>query len=276
MSRAASKSKATVERWNVHQRLQHILLVVATSVLILTGFPIKYHALPWAHTVTGWVGGFESLFALHLAAAVLLILTSVYHVVYLLVYWRKQGPSWAMVPRWRDLRDAWHHALHLIGLRREAPHFDRYTYMEKFEYLAVFWGMAFMGGSGLALWFPVQAARILPRWGLEAIRVIHSNEAFIAMLALAFGHFFAVHFHPSVFPNSQVWLSGRISLNRLAEEHPAELDQLVSAGKISAEVAATARQHQEIHRPLMLWVELALYGAVFAWLLLTFVPMLFA
>ncbi len=271
-----SQTKPTMERWNVHQRLQHLLLFLSVTGLVLTGFPIKYHALPWAHTVTGWVGGFRSLFGIHLTCAVLLFVASGYHLIYLLVEGLRRRVSWTMVPGWKDVRDAWHHALHLVGLRPEPPCFDRYTYLEKFEYLAVVWGMVFMGGSGLMLWFPVQAANLLPSWGLEAVRVIHSNEAFIAMLALAFGHFFAVHFHPSVFPNNEVWLTGRISLARLAEEHPAELDRLIARGKVSTADVAEALRHEEPHRPLMLWLELALYGGVFVWLLATFVPMLFA
>ncbi len=271
-----SQTKPTMERWNLHQRLQHLLLFLSVTGLVLTGFPIKYHALPWARTVTGWVGGFPHLYGIHLSSAVLLFVASGYHLIYLLVKGRRGRISWAMVPSWKDARDAWHHALHLIGLRSEAPYFDRYTYLEKFEYMAVVWGMVFMGGSGLMLWFPVQAANLLPSWGLEAVRVIHSNEAFIAMLALAFGHFFAVHFHPSVFPNNEVWLTGRISLARLAEEHPAELDRLIARGQVSAADVAEALRHEEPHRPLILWLELALYGGVFVWLLATFVPMLFA
>lgn len=271
-----SRNKALIERWNVHQRLQHVLLLISVSGLVLTGFPIKYYTQSWAKTATLMVGGFERLFGIHLSMAVLLFLTSGYHLLYLLAYWRKVGPSWAMVPGWRDLRDGWHHALHLIGIRRRPPHFGRYTYLEKFEYLAVVWGMVFMGGSGLILWFPVKAAALLPAWGLETVRVIHSNEAFIAMLALAFGHFFSVHFHPAVFPNNEVWLTGRISLARLAEEHPAELEHLVAAGKISAAEAEAATSHHEPHRPFLLWLELAAYAGVFVWLLITFVPMLFA
>ena len=34
------------------------------------------------------------------------------------------------------------------------PTFERWTYWEKFDFLAVFWGMFAIGGSGLMLWFP--------------------------------------------------------------------------------------------------------------------------
>ena len=34
-----------------------------------------------------------------------------------------------------------------VGLRKEPPRFGRWTYFEKFDYWAVFWGMFIMGGS---------------------------------------------------------------------------------------------------------------------------------
>ena len=34
------------------------------------------------------------------------------------------------------------------------PQYGRWTYWEKFDYWAVFWGVSMIGGSGLILWFP--------------------------------------------------------------------------------------------------------------------------
>ncbi|BDG62032.1 formate dehydrogenase subunit gamma [Caldinitratiruptor microaerophilus] len=272
-----------VERWNLQHRLQHLALAVSMVGLLTTGLSIKYAYTGWAPRVIALLGGFRSTLVLHKASAVLLILVALYHLGFLLYHWRRGQVTWSMRPTRKDALDAVHHALYLLGLRRDPPRFDRYSYLEKFEYLAIFWGMVVMGLSGLALWFPEVAGRLAGRWVLDALRVVHSNEAFVALLSLAFGHFFMAHFHPAVFPSSPVWYSGRISLAHLAEEHPLELERLAEAGRLpSGWVEALGRPAGDPCHRLRGWrralgvVELVIYSAIFYYLLLTFIPMLLA
>jgi len=269
-----------VQRWNLQHRLQHGLLVVSMVLLIGTGFPIKYAYTRWAQWVVGLFGSFENMLALHKLGATLLILAGIYHLVWMLLNGIRGNISWAMVPTWKDVKDACLHAAYLIGLSSTPPQYGRYSYLEKFEYLAVFWGMVVMGGSGLALWFPTVATRFFPRWVLDGLRIVHSNEAFVALLSLAFGHFFFAHLHPDVFPSSPVWYSGKQSLHHLAREHPLELRERVERG----ELPATALEYlEEAHAPepltparrLLTLVELAVYGWIFLFLIFTFVPLLF-
>ena len=42
------------------------------------------------------------------------------------------------------------------------PKYGRWTYWEKFDYFAVFWGIVVIGSTGLTLWFPVFFTRFLP------------------------------------------------------------------------------------------------------------------
>ena len=62
------------------------------------------------------------------------------------------GPD-SLFPNLRDIKD-------ITGMVRwflfkgPKPTFERWTYWEKFDFLAVFWGMFAIGGSGLMLWFP--------------------------------------------------------------------------------------------------------------------------
>ena len=51
--------------------------------------------------------------------------------------------------------------------RGPQPQFDRWTYWEKFDYWAVFWGMFIIGGSGSLLWFPVFFARRASRLDVQ-------------------------------------------------------------------------------------------------------------
>lgn len=274
---------ASVERWNRQHRLQHVLLLVSVTTLILTGFPIKYSHVPAALWAVQLVGSFKNLYTIHVSGAVLLGVTAVYHLGYLILRAARHGirkEQLAMLPGLKDVRDARDHIKCLLGLSSRMPDFGRYSYLEKFEYVAVVWGLIFMGISGLALWFPEVASRTVPRWGLDTLRVIHSTEAFIAMITLATGHLYAVHLNPSVFPASRVWLDGKINLHHLAAEHPAEYRVLAEEGKVPALPPDQEKERKGLacvaERRWFQLVQIGLYLIIFLYLLSIFVPGLVA
>ncbi len=267
-----------VQRWNIQHRLQHGTLALSMIGLLGTGLPIKYSYTGWAPTVFKLLGGFHSTLIIHKVSASLLVFVSAWHLFYLLIGWRKWGISLAMVPTLKDVKDAGDHGLFLLGLKDHPPQYDRYSYLEKFEYLAIFWGMVVMGLSGFALWFPVTFASVVPRWGLDLLRIIHSNEAFVALISLAFGHFFFAHFSPQVFPSSPVWYSGELPLSHYYEEHPLEVERMVEKGLISKEEVHHAKHSHSLKlagwRRIVGVVELLIYSAIFYWMLVTFIPLL--
>lgn len=224
---AQNVGERAYERFNVHQRLQHVLMFSSFIVLTITGLPIKYNHSQWAPVVTGLFGGFEPMLRVHLGAAVVMLASSVYHLGYLLVYplVTKQF-SWAAVPTLKDVRDVFHNLQYFFGLREDPPRFDRYSYKEKFDYWAVFWGMVIMGGSGLMMWFPTWAAQFFPRWIIDSARIAHSDEAMLAILAVFIWHFYNVHFSPTFFPMNKFWYDGKISERMMEEEHPLELERI--------------------------------------------------
>lgn len=267
---------AYVERFNRQQRFQHILLAVSVLVLIITGFPIKYGHTAYARFMVSLFGTFERMFTLHLVAAVIMLVAAAYHVIWLVLNAIVQRSlSSEMLPSFKDFRDATHHIKYLLGAVKEPPRFGRYTYLEKFEYFAVIWGITFMGGTGIFLWAPDLAARFFPRWLMDVFRVIHSNEAVVALIALGIGHFFAAHFNPDIFPSSRVWYDGKISLYQLAGEHPEEYARLVEAGVIKLDARG-----QPVYSPpgrfarskALILTELVIYSALFIALLVAFVP----
>ncbi len=257
-----------IERWNIHHRLQHLGLFISVSILIVTGFSMKFPDAPPAMLTMRLLGGIRNTLYVHLAAAVMMVATGLYHIGYLVWYVRRHGPTWDMLPRFQDFKDAFHHGLYLLGIRDDRPRFGRYSYLEKFEYLAVFWGFIFMGGSGLVLWFPEVAAYALPRWAISALRVVHSNEAFIALLSLAYGHFFFVHFDPEVFPGSKVWLTGKMSVARMWHEHPLEAEAL---GLLHVP-PEPPRRWFGLSPAAFVWVQILLYAAISIIVLLWVLP----
>ena len=89
------------------------------------------------------------------------------------------------------------------------PQYGRWTYWEKFDYFAVFWGVAIIGSTGLLLWFPEFFTRLLPGWFINVATIIHSDEALLAVGFIFTIHFFNTHFRPEKFPMDTVIFTGR-------------------------------------------------------------------
>jgi len=117
------------------------------------------------------------------------------------------------------------HVRWFVGLGPR-PAFDRYTYWEKFDYWAVFWGMAIIGGSGLLLWFPVAFARVMPGWAFNIALLVHGEEALLAVGFIFTIHFFNSHLRPEKFPMDMVIFTGRVPEHEWRDERPAEYARL--------------------------------------------------
>jgi cytochrome b subunit of formate dehydrogenase len=107
------------------------------------------------------------------------------------------------------------------------PEYGRWTYWEKFDYFAVFWGVAVIGFSGLMLWFPEWFTLVLPGWLINVAQIIHSDEALLAVGFIFTIHFFNTHFRPDKFPMDPVIFTGRVPLDELRHDKPAEYEEFV-------------------------------------------------
>jgi hypothetical protein len=136
-----------------------------------------------------------------------------------------------MVPNLKDGVDMFRMFRYFLYLGPR-PKFDRFTYWEKFDYLAVFWGVAIIGISGLVLWFPTAATTVLPGWALNAAYVIHSDEALLATGFIFLFHFFHTHLRPEAFPMDTVIFTGRMPLETFKHERPLEHERMVREGKL--------------------------------------------
>ncbi len=213
------------ERFNVQQRLQHIVLFISFTLLAVTGLPIKYAETAWASRVAALFGGMDAMLYIHLFGASMMIAVAVNHLLYLLFGVIVGEFSTAMFPTPKDFKDLFDNIRYQLGLTDQEPKFGRYSYKEKFDYWAVFWGMFIMVGSGLVLWFPSIAVKYIPLWAIEAARVAHSDEAILAVAAIFIWHMYNVHFRPRVFPMSLVWWTGTMTEEEMEKEHPVELRQ---------------------------------------------------
>ncbi len=226
---AAGEARSVV-RFDLHQRIQHWFMLTGVILLGITGWPLRgagsAEAAPYSAAFMRAFGGAQGAATWHRVGAVLIIVSAIYHLVYLTFLASKKRLPMSMLPVPKDALDMRDNILFMLGLRKERPRFDRYMYLEKFDYWAVFWGIVMMVGTGFIFWFPVWFASWAPAWLITAAQIIHGEEATLAILFLFTVHFYNVHLKPSIFPMNWAWLNGRITVENLKHEHPLEYDRI--------------------------------------------------
>ncbi len=215
------------QRFDIHQRIQHIIMFSTFIMLSITGLAIKFWKVALAPKVMVFFGGFDNLFMVHVISGWTMVAGCIYHLIWMAVraYQRKLG--WAILPGPKDIKDVVDTLNFYTGRSDQPPRYDRYSYKEKFDYWAVFWGMFVIGGSGVFMTFPEWGMALFPRWILDIWQVGHSDEAVLAIVFIFAIHFYNVHFCPDFFPGSMVWWTGRMSKKVMEHEHPAELDRIL-------------------------------------------------
>jgi cytochrome b subunit of formate dehydrogenase len=225
-------------RFNLYHRILHGMVIVSFLGLALTGLPLKYAQTGWGVWLSHLLGGPFTTGYLHRFFALMTFLYFGLHLGYVarLILAGRRGIFWgpdSMVPQPRDFAQLAQHVRYFVGLGPR-PRFGRWAYWEKFDYWAVFWGVAIIGASGLLLWFPTFFARFLPGRIFNAAIIIHSDEALLAVAFIFTIHFFNVHLRPEKFPMDPVIFTGRLDEEELRREHPAEYERLRAEGRLEA------------------------------------------
>jgi cytochrome c551/c552/cytochrome b subunit of formate dehydrogenase len=225
------------QRFGPLWRLAHLLFAISVMTLVLTGMTVFFADTSWAKAVAGAFGGPKTAAIVHRTAATIMLGIFAIHLVYLLGRigrnWRTFGwfgPA-SLIPTWQDLKDITAMFAWFFG-QRPRPVFDRWTYWEKFDYWAVFWGMAIIGGSGMMLAFPEATASVLPGWMFNVATIVHGEEAVLAAVFLFTVHFFNNHFRPDKFPLDIVMFTGAVSLEEFSREHTLEYQRLQASGEL--------------------------------------------
>lgn len=233
------KTQLQFQRFTRLNRVLHILMIVSFLTLALTGMTLKFSYTGWAVILSHLLGGFQSAGYIHRFAAVIMVSVFTTHIVNLIKTKKRENLSLMkfifdkdsmMFNRkdWNDFKDSmkW-----FIG-KGERPQYGRWTYWEKFDYFAVFWGMVVIGSTGLTLWFPEFLTNFLPGWVINVATIIHSDEALLATGFIFTIHFFNTHLRPEKFPMDIVIFSGRVSVEEFKEDRPKEYNELVENGEL--------------------------------------------
>jgi hypothetical protein len=85
-----------------------------------------------------------------------------------------------------------------------------------------------MGGTGIILWFNSYFIGRFTLLGWNVAQAIHYYEAWLATLAIFVWHFYFVIFNPNVYPLNTACVTGTLTEEEMADEHPRELEEIRS------------------------------------------------
>jgi len=238
------------ERFDAFSRFLHILVIISFISLAITGMVIKFSDIGVFQFVSNLLGGYKVTGAIHRFAAIITFIYFFLHIGYLLrkLKNKKRSVSYflkgehSMIPNKTDLKELIATTKWFFG-KGERPGYGRWTYWEKFDYWAVFWGVAVIGSSGLILWFPEFFTMIgLPGWLINVATIIHSDEALLAAGFIFTYHFFNTHFRPDKFPIDTVIFTGKVSLEELKHDRPREYEQIMNDPELLKKIGQAPSQ----------------------------------
>jgi cytochrome b subunit of formate dehydrogenase len=232
-------TKYYIRRFTSAQRITHLFVIISFLLLALTGMVLKFANMDWAANLAKFIGGIEVAGRLHRFGAIITFGYFLFHLGYLVVFKSKRKVSFktfafgenSLLPNLQDVKDFWATIKWFVG-KGPKPNYGRWTYWEKFDYLAVFWGVAIIGFSGLLLWFPEFFTKVFPGWLINVAQIIHSDEALLAVGFIFTYHFFNTHLRPDAFPMDTVIFTGLVPFEEFRYDRPREYKYLKESGRL--------------------------------------------
>jgi cytochrome b subunit of formate dehydrogenase/nitrate/TMAO reductase-like tetraheme cytochrome c subunit len=265
-SNAASQSNGNrktrqkvYRRFRPYQIVLHLFVVTSFLGLALTGLPLKFNQTLWGKSLMDFFGGTANAGFIHRICATItfgyLFVALVLSIRFLFskklsnesFYQRLFGPD-SLFPNRKDFRDI-RAMFRWFFFRGPKPKFDRWTYWEKFDFLAVFWGVTVIGSSGLLLWFPEFFGKFLPGWFFNVATIIHSDEALLAVGFIFTIHFFNTHFRFEKFPMDFVIFNGQVTEEEMIHERSEQWKRYQQQG---------ITKDFEVHKPTPIIWEIAM------------------
>jgi len=271
---ATSPQEKQVLRFTRLNRGLHFFMIISFLNLALSGMTLKFSYTGWARFLSSLYGGFESAGYLHRFSAIIMVTVFIIHIVDLIKNKRKEvgsfkaliiGPR-SMLFNKKDLNDFIGSMKWFLG-KGERPEYGRWTYWEKFDYFAVFWGMIVIGSTGFILWFPELFTLIIPGFMINVATIIHSDEALLATGFIFTIHFFNTHLRPEKFPMDVCIFTGRVPLEEFKMDRPKEYEEIVKKGELDKYLV-------EAYPPIVLkgiklfgWTALSIGFSMIIWII---------
>ena len=231
-------------RMTLNERIQHLNLFINFTILVITGFTLKYPEAFWFSSISDVGMGMTYRGLLHRLSGVLVLTLGGYHILYLIFTERGRGILKDMIPQLKDAIDLWETLKNDFFINRPVKKLKmpRFNFREKLEYLGLIWGTIVMTVTGFILWFKTEWLLYFPMWSWDVARAIHFYEAILATLTIVVWHFYSVVFNPDIYPMSWAWITGDLTEHEMDEEHGSELEKIKTQerGELTEFTQATA------------------------------------
>ncbi len=237
-ARQKAQQDGGLQRFTLSQRVQHAFLITTFVILALTGFPMKFPQTWWAQRIYPLFGGIKGAPIVHRIAGVAMLTGFALHVGVILIKmtiqlardkrltfsnWFKTLLTLPMIPTLQDLKDVFALTGYVLFLSPRRPHYGRFCWKEKLEYLGLFWGITLLGITGILLWSENLSSRLVPGWVLNVCYLAHTYESLLAVAHIALAHIPGVLGRPGMSPLSCMIIDGTLAPQVMAEEHGGEI-----------------------------------------------------
>jgi formate dehydrogenase subunit gamma len=215
-------------RYSAHIVIQHILIFTTFIALASTGIPLHYAGLFWAPYLISIFGGIDTAQLIHRSAAFVMIGACVYHILTIAgstirkIIKKEFDIRRTQVPLPKDLFDLIHDVKYFLGFEPFRPKMEKFMYKQKLHYLAILWGSFVLIFAGTALLYPEYITLVWPfdpAFIQDLARIMHADEAVLALIVIAFWHLSNVHIVPGRYPAQWTVFTGRITREHQIEEH---------------------------------------------------------
>jgi formate dehydrogenase subunit gamma len=215
-------------RYSAHIVLQHFLIFTTFIILVSTGVPLHYADLFWAPYLISIFGGIDNAQLIHRSAAFVMIGACVYHLLTIVgstirkIIKKEFDIRRTQVPLPKDLFDLIHDVKYFLGIEPYRPKMEKFMYKQKLHYLAILWGSFVLISAGTALLYPEYIVALWPfdpSFIQDLARIMHADEAVLALIVIAFWHLSNVHIVPGRYPAQWTVFTGRITREHQIEEH---------------------------------------------------------
>jgi len=214
-------------RYSYHIVIQHFLTFITFLVLASTGLTLHFSDLWWAPYIISLFGGADVARLIHRAAAFLMVAASVYHLITIIggtiekVSKKHFDIKRTQIPVLKDLKDIIHDMKYFTGKETYRPKMEKFMYKQKLHYIAILWGSFVLITAGSSLLYPEFMATIWPNahFFQDLARLMHADEAIMAVTVIVFWHWSNVHLVPGRFPLQWSFITGKITREHQIEEH---------------------------------------------------------
>lgn len=216
-------------RFSRYARVTHVILFTSVFNQFITGIPLKFRNAEWGQfMINDLFGGVYNAGLMHRIGGAGMWTAAILHFAFLFWYiLGKKGPIYGpdtILFKVKDAKDLYGHFKYALGKGPE-PRFEKFTYLEKFDWFAVGWGLIIIGVTGILLWFK-ESFQFLPGQTLNVAIILHSEEALLALGFLLIVHFYGAHFKPGSFPFNPAMFKGTETEEIFKHERAAEWERL--------------------------------------------------